>query len=174
MESSTPPPTQPPATPPADPVAKSNKQAMYILLGLLVIVGVVVAVVLLRGESKEEKALQAVCTARADIQSTVDRLIATDLSDFTLDQFKSDVSSIQGDIKTIQDNEQDLGVDRREQIKQATAQFTSTLRSTAGSLLTSTSLNDAGDTLQAASADLATAYRAALEPIDCSGVDVDG
>ncbi|MGB0889591.1 MAG: YebC/PmpR family DNA-binding transcriptional regulator, partial [Solirubrobacterales bacterium] len=98
-----------------------------------------------------------------------------DVQDFLLDFADSgDVGNDTGiPTKTIQDNEKDLGVDRREAIKQATAQFTSTLRSTAGSLLTSTSLTDAGDTLQAASADLATAYRAALEPVDCSGVDVN-
>lgn len=173
MEASTPPPTVPPATPPADPVAKSNKQAMYIIVGLLVVVGVVLAIVLLGGESKEEKALAAVCGARADIQKTVDGLVTTDFANFTLDQFKDDVASIQSNLKTIKDNEPNLGVDRRAEIKQATDQFTSTIRSTAGSLLTSTSLNDAQETLEVAASDLATGYRAALEPVDCSGVDVE-
>lgn len=174
MEASTPPPSAtPPATPPADPVAKSNKQAMFIIVGLLVVIGVVLAIVLLGGESKEDKALAAVCGARANIQTTVDRLVTTDLQDFTLNQFKDDVASIQSDLKTIKDNEPDLGVDRRQEIKQATDQFTSTIRSTAGSLLTSTSLNDAQEKLQTAASDLATGYRAALEPVDCSGVDTE-
>lgn len=178
MEASTPPPTQPPAstppaTPPADPVAKSNKQALYIIVGLLAVVGVILAVVLLGGESKEDKALAAVCGARADIQKTVDGMVTTDFANFTLDQFKNDVASIQSNLKTIKDNEAELGVDRRQEVKQATDQFTSTIRSTAGSLLTSTSLNDAQEKLQTAASDLATGYRAALEPVDCSGVETE-
>lgn len=173
MEASTPPPTQPPITSP-DPVAKSNRIAMFIILGLVAIVAIVLAVFLLGGESKEEKALANVCAARVDIQQRIDSLVTTDLADFTLNQFKEDVAAIQSDIKTIRDNEADLGVDRRQQIETATKQFTATIRATAGSLLTSTSINDAQETLQTAASELATGYRAALEPIDCSGVDTDG
>lgn len=166
MEASAP---TPPATP--DPVAKSNKQAMYVIGGILIIVAIVAAVFFLTRESKEDKALQAVCDARTDIQQRVNGLVTTQPTDFTLDKFKDDVAAIQADIKTIQDNEAELGVDRKAEVQQATQQFVSTLRSTAGSLLTSTSISDAQETLQTAASDLATGYKAALEPIDCSSVD---
>lgn len=166
MEASAP---TPPAAP--DPVAKSNRMAMYILGGLVIIVAIVAAVFFFGKESKEDKALQAVCDARADIQQRVNSLVTTQPSDFTLNGFKEDVAAIQADIKTIQDNEAELGVDRKQEVQQASQQFVSTIRSTAGSLLTSTSINDAQDKLQAAASDLATGYKAALEPIDCSGVD---
>lgn len=166
MEASAP---TPPATP--NPVAKSNKQALYILGGILIIVIVVAGIFLLTRESKEDKALQAVCDARADIQDRVNSLVTTQPADFTLDQFKQDVAAIQDDIKTIRANEPKLGVDRKQEVQQATQLFVATIRSTAGSLLTSTSINDAQDKLQAAASDLSTGYKAALEPIDCSGVD---
>lgn len=172
MEASTPPPTQPPITAP-DPVAKSNRIAMFIILALIAIVAVVLAFVLLGGESKEEKALANVCAARADIQSRVDKLVTTDFADFTLSGFKSELAGIQADIKTIQANEADLGIDRKQQIQDATRQFGTTIKATTGSLLTTKSLNDAEATLQAAASDLATGYRAAFTPVDCTGVDIE-
>lgn len=168
MEASTPPPITSP-----DPVARSNRIAMLIILALVAVVGVILAFVLLGGESKEDKALANVCAARADIQQRVDGLVTTDYADFTLSKFKEDIAAIQSDIKTIQANEADLGIDRKQQIQDATRQFSTTIKATAGSLLTTKSLNDAQDTLQAAASDLATGYRAAFTPVDCSGVDTD-
>lgn len=165
MESSSP--------PPVDPVATSNRRALLILLGIAAVVAVVAAVVLLGGESKEEQALSTVCAARADINSRIDSLLETDIDDFKLEDFKEDVSKIMDDLKAIRESQPELSQDRGAQISQANSQFGAALSSITGELLKSSSLSDAANTLQGASADLATAYKAALQPVDCTGVDLN-
>src|SRR5262245_57999497 len=75
------------------------------------------------GESDSEEAQNAVCDARDGIQSSVQNLRSLTLSTATADQVQSDVESIQSDLQTIADNQDQLDEDRRNQVQTARAQF---------------------------------------------------
>lgn len=159
------------SAPHPDPVAKSNK-TVFVVLGvvlLLVVIGVVAY--LATRTSEEEKALQAVCTSRADIQKRVDSLASTSPATFTLDQFKSDISGIQNDLKTIKANEDKLNPDRKQEIQQANEAFKNAVTSTVSGIGTSISVSNAKETLTNAGKQLVESYKVTLSPVDCTGVD---
>ncbi len=159
------------STPAPDPVAKSNRTVMIVLGSILLVVVLGLIVFFVTRTSKEEKALQAVCTARQDIQTRVDNLASTTVTNFTVDGFKSDVNGIVQDLKTIKDNQADLDPDRKQQIQQANEQFGSEVSSTLRSLGTSLSLENAQAKLKSAGEQLVESYKTTLQPVDCSGVD---
>lgn len=162
------------STPAPDPVAKSNRTVLIVLGSILLVVALGLIVFFVTRTSQEEKALQAVCSARADIQNRVDNLASTTVTNFTVDGFKSDVNGIVNDLKTIKDNQSELDVDRKQQIQQATEQFGSEVSSTLRSLGTSLSLENAQAKLKTAGQQLIDSYKATLQPVDCSGVDTSG
>lgn len=165
MEASTP-------TPGPSPTQKSNKIVGLVLGAVLAVVALGLVVFFVTRESPEEKALQAVCKARADIQTRVDDLAATTLTNFTLDGFKANVEGIRNDVATIRTNEKELGVDRRADIKAANQQFTTSLTTTLKSLGTSLSIDNAKEKLTQSGQELVSAYKQTLQPIDCTGVDI--
>ncbi len=156
-----------------DPVAKSNK-TVAIALGAIVVVVVVglIAFFALR-TSPEEKALQSFCESRVSVQQHVESLATMTPTTVTLDAIKSDLDAIRDGVATMRQNEQELGVDRKSQIRQATGTFFSQLGSIGSSLLRSTSVDDARKAVETAGAQLLASYEETLAPIDCSGVDVD-
>ena len=56
----------------------------------------------------------------------------------------------------------------QDQVKQANAEFKSTVQSVSGSLLRSLSLSGAQEQLKTAASQLRAGYQKALAPIDCS------
>ena len=163
------------ASPPAqDPVKKSNRTVLYIFGGLLLIVAIVAGVFLLTRQSEEEKALEAVCTSRADIAKRVDNIASTGITDFTVNGFKENISGIQNDLKTIKANDAKLNPNRKQEIQSATTEFTNSLTSIAKNLGTDLSLSNAQTKLEQAGTELVSSYKASLEPVDCSGVDTGG
>jgi uncharacterized protein YjbJ (UPF0337 family) len=120
------------------------------------------------GESKEDKAKNTVCDARADISKQVDQLKGLTISTATADDVQQSVKAINSDLSKIKDAQGDLSDDRRQQVEAATKTFTSQVQSIVESLGSSTSLRDAASQLSSATQQLAAAYKQSLAPIDCS------
>lgn len=169
MESSSPAPD--PVTP--DPVSKSNKTVLLVVGSLLVVVVLALVVYFVTRTSPEEKALQAVCTARQDISKRVDSLAQTTLANFTLEGFKADLNGIKNDVQIIQENEAKLKPNRKQQIQQANQEFKSEVSSILSQLGRSLSLENAKDKLETAGTDLVASYQRTLALADCSGVKID-
>ncbi len=159
------------SSPAPDPVAKSNRTVLVVLGSILLVVVVGLVVYFVTRTSEEDKALQAVCSSRSDIQKRVDSLASISPATFTLDQFKSDISGIQNDLKTIKDNEQKLNPDRKAEIQQANEAFKNSVTSTLSSLGTSISVTNAKDKLADAGKQLVESYKTTLAPVDCTGVE---
>lgn len=160
------------STPPADPVAKSNRTVLLVLGSLLVVILLGLVVFFVTRESEEEKALQAVCSSRADIQKRVESLASTNVTNFTLNGFKENVQGISNDVATIRKNESKLHPDRKQEIQAANQQFEDAVTTSLKSLGTSLSLSNVQDKLKTAGEDLVNSYKTSLEPVDCSGVDI--
>ena len=120
------------------------------------------------GESKEDKAHTAVCSARADISKQVDQLKGLTVSTVTVDKVQNALKAINDDLSKIKDAQGDLTDDRRQQVEAATKTFTSQVQSIIESLGSSTSLRDAASQLSSATQQLAAAYKQSFAPIDCS------
>ncbi|MBJ7459130.1 MAG: hypothetical protein JHD02_08085 [Thermoleophilaceae bacterium] len=160
------------SAPQPDPVSKSNKTVLIVLGSLLVVIVLGLIVYFVTRESEEEKALTAVCTARADIQKRVESLASTNITNFTLNGFKENVSGISNDVATIRDNQSKVNPDRKAELQAANQQFETAVTDTLKSLGTSLSLENAQDKLKSAGQELVNSYKETLEPVDCSGVDI--
>jgi outer membrane lipopolysaccharide assembly protein LptE/RlpB len=120
------------------------------------------------GDSAEEKAQSQVCEARANIQKSINALKGLTVSTATTDEIRRQVEAIRKDLGTIRNAQGDLNADRREQLQSANAQFTDTIRTTAQTVLRSTSAQEASTELRQAADQLETTYESTLAPIDCS------
>jgi hypothetical protein len=119
------------------------------------------------GESKEDKAKNQVCDARADISKQVNELKGLTAATVTTDGVKSALTSIQNDLQKISDAQGDLNAERKQQVQNATTQFTSSLSSIASDLGQSLSAADAKTQLQTNLQSLADAYQKSLAKVDC-------
>lgn len=119
------------------------------------------------GDSKQDQAKTAVCDARDDIGTQIDRLTSLTISTATVDDVKSSLQAIQGDLQTIADNRADLPDDRRQEIETATKTFTDQVRTVAGELGKSLSLSEARGQLSTALTELGNAYRTTLAQVKC-------
>jgi valyl-tRNA synthetase len=119
------------------------------------------------GESKEDKAHKAVCSARADIGKQVNQLESLTISTATADDVQQSVKAINSDLSKIKDAQGDLSDDRRQQVQDATKSFTSQLQSIAGSVGRSTSLSEAKAQLTGALQQLGDAYKQSFAKVDC-------
>lgn len=160
------------SAPPPNPVGRSNKIVFIILGSVLAVIVLGLIIFFATRTSEQEKALQAVCKARADISTRVDRLSQTTVTNFTVQSFKADIEGISADVSTIKDNEAKLGIDRKAQIKAANAQFKNDLTTTLKSLGTSLSVENAQTKLREAGQQLVDSYKQSLAPVDCTGVDI--
>jgi hypothetical protein len=120
------------------------------------------------GESDEEKAQNAVCDARDDIQKRVDDLAGLTITSASIDQVTNNLSAIRDDLQKIADAQGDLEPDRQQEVEQAGKQFRSELQKTAGDVVSgATSGEEAGAQLKSSLEDLASSFRTAYEPVDC-------
>jgi hypothetical protein len=120
------------------------------------------------GESKEEKAQDKVCKARAGIKSEVDSLGKLTPTTVTIDGVRSSVDSIKADLKTIGNAQADLSGDRRSELKAANTAFTASIRKIAENVLRSQSIEEAKTQLTAAVDTLGASYKSTLATFDCS------
>ena len=120
------------------------------------------------GESDSEQAQDAVCEARDGIQTSVDDLRSLTPSTATADQVQSDIQSIQSDLATIADNQDQLAEDRRNEVSTARAQFELQIDQIAKGLANSATPQEAVQQYRTSVAALENAYQESLAPIDCS------
>ena len=119
------------------------------------------------GESKQDKAKNTVCDARADIGKQVDKLKGLTVSTVTLEGVQQSLQAVRSDLSKIKDAQGDLSSDRRQQVKDANQAFTSKVQSIVSTVGKSTSLSDAKAQLTSAVQDLAAAYQQSFAKIDC-------
>ena len=119
------------------------------------------------GDSKEEKASNQVCDARADIQKQVNTLKGLTISTATTSQITKSLNAIGDDLAKIKDAQGDLNDERKKEVQQANKDFESSVKSIASDLGTATSLSDAKSQLSAALQKIATSYEQTFAKIDC-------
>jgi hypothetical protein len=132
-------------------------------LALVIALGLVAC-----GESKEEKAKAQVCSARSDISKQVTALSSLTLSTEVVSEAKAHIEAIGSDLGKIKSAQPDLEPARREQVEKATHQFEAEVKAATDELTSNLSLTNAKSKLTSAAHQLATGYKQALEPIDCS------
>jgi len=120
------------------------------------------------GESDEEKAQNAVCDARDDIEKRLDDLAGLTITSASIDQVTNNLKAIRDDLQTIADEQGDLEPERRDEVEQAGKEFRSELGQTANDLISgATSGEEAGARLKSSLEKLAQSFRTAYEPVDC-------
>ena len=120
------------------------------------------------GESKEDKAQTTVCSARADIKTQVDELKGMTVTTATLDGVRANLKAIADSLSKIATAQRDLTGERKQEAQKATQTFKSEVTSVTRELVTSVSLADGKQQIQAALDGLASSYQSAFSPLDCS------
>jgi transposase len=137
---------------------------MPILAVLIALAALLVAC----GESEEDKAQNAVCDARADIEKRVDDLAGLTITTASIDQVTNNLEAIRDDLKKIAAEQGDLEPERRQEVEEAGKRFRSQVETTAEDLVSGAkSGEEAGASLGSALDELAKTFRAAYEPVDC-------
>jgi hypothetical protein len=137
----------------------------------MAIIGLLLAAVVVSagcGESKEDKALSDICSARDDINEQVDKLKGLTITTGTTSEVKDSLRQIQDDLSKIADATGDVSEERRKEIQDANETFTSTAKATVREVGRTVSIEDAGKQLQVAFDQLAESYQSSLGQIDCS------
>jgi Rad3-related DNA helicase len=120
------------------------------------------------GESEEEKAQNAVCDARADIERRVDDLAGLTITTASIEQVTNNLEGIRDDLEKIAAERDDLEPEQRREVEAAGEEFRSELETTARDLLSgAASGEEAGARVGAALDDLAASFRDAYGPLDC-------
>jgi hypothetical protein len=120
------------------------------------------------GESEEEKAQNAVCDARADIERRVDDLSGLTITSVSIDRVTSNLEAIGDDLNTIAAEQEQLSPERRREVEQAGERFRSQLETTARDLVSGeTSGEEAGAAVGSSLDDLAKSFREAYAPVEC-------
>jgi uncharacterized phage infection (PIP) family protein YhgE len=120
------------------------------------------------GESKSDKAMAQVCSARDDITKQLDDLKNLTITTATTSQVSDSLQAIQNDLRKIGDARKDLADEDRQQVEKANQAFASSVRKTFADVGTKMSLQDAATQLKAAFQDLADSYRNTFGRISCS------
>ena len=121
------------------------------------------------GESEEEKAQNAVCDARADIEKRVDDLAGLTITSASIDQVRNNLEAIRDDLEEIAAEQGDLEPERRQDVEEAGKRFRSQLQTTAKDFVSgATSGEEAGASLGSALDELAKSFRKAYAPVDCA------
>jgi hypothetical protein len=138
---------------------------MIRILALCVMLG---ALLVACGESDEEKAQNAVCDARADIEQRVGDLADLTLTTVSIERVTDNLAAIRDDLEQIAAERDNLAPDQRAAVEEAGDRFRSQLETSAQALISGeTSAEEAGRQAGAALDDLATSFREAYGPVDC-------
>ena len=120
------------------------------------------------GESEEEKAQNAVCDARADIQERVDDLAALTITTASIDEVRDNLEAIRDDLEKIAAEREDLAPEQRQEVEQAATSFRSELETAARDVVSGAVGGDEASARAGAALDeLAKSFRDAYGPIDC-------
>ena len=120
------------------------------------------------GQSKADKAMAQVCSARDGITKQVDDLKNLTISSATSSQVTNSLQAIQKDLQKIGAARKDLSDANREQVDKANQAFASSVRKTFAEIGTKTSLQTAATQLKAAFQDLANSYANTFGKLSCS------
>jgi hypothetical protein len=101
---------------------------MKLMLGILLVSAALLSAC---GESDEEKAQNAVCDARADIEKRVDDLASLDVTSVSIDRVTNNLEAIGEDLEKIAAEREDLSSEQRRAVEQAGEQFSSEVEATA-------------------------------------------
>jgi hypothetical protein len=118
------------------------------------------------GESEQAKAEKTVCSAKANIASSVQSLQSTTLQTLNVSKVQSEINSIDEELQKIKQAEGQLNATRKAEVEKANQAFSAQLSSLANEL-TSLSLASAGAQLKAAASKLATSYQQAFASVKC-------
>jgi len=136
---------------------------------LLIVVLLVPAIALAAcGSSEEDDAMAAVCSARDGIAKQVDELKSLTLTTATTDQVSESVQAIRRDLDSIRDNRQQLSDDNREAVQAANDAFSEQIRSLAGTIGRTVSVEEAQAQVKTSLEQLAASYRDTFGRPDCS------
>lgn len=119
------------------------------------------------GESKQDKAKNTVCSARADIKKQVQTLQSLTLSSSTANQVSSSLDAIKNDVQKISNAQSDLSPQRKTQVQNANKAFSQQVQSIVSQLGSGLSPSNAEQKLKTAANQLAASYQSALAPISC-------
>lgn len=119
------------------------------------------------GESKEDDALAAVCSARDGIAKQVDELQSLTVTTATTSKVKDGIQAISKDLTTIRENREDLSDDHREEVQAANDAFADQVRELAGTVARTLSTEDAAAQLESSLKQLAASYRDTFGQLDC-------
>jgi Tfp pilus assembly protein PilP len=120
------------------------------------------------GESKEDDALAAVCSARDGIAKQVDELQSLTLTTATTSQVTDSMQAIRDGLATIRDNREELSDDRRQDVQAANDAFAAQVRELAGAVGKTVSIEGATAQVKTSLEQLATTYRGTFGRLDCS------
>ena len=120
------------------------------------------------GNSEEDDAQAAVCSARDDISKEVEKLQSLTLTTATTSQVSDGLEAIRNDLKTIRDSREKLSDDRRKEVDAANAAFADQITALAGTIGRSVSVEGAATELEKSLDQLATSYRDSFGRIECS------
>lgn len=120
------------------------------------------------GQSTQDKAKDTVCNSVKAINGSINSLKTLNAQTATADGIKSDVKTIQDNLTKIKDAEKDLAADRKAQVAAGVTQFSAQLKSIGQGLTSNLTPAKAKQQVTAAATQLAAAFTAALQPINCS------
>jgi hypothetical protein len=118
--------------------------------------------------SKEDKALAQVCDARASIRSQIDGIRALPATRSSVSKLADGAKVIRTDLEQISNAQDDLAPDRKQQVEAAGKSFGNDVKQVAGEAAASGLTGNAGTAVRDAADQLATSFKQALAPIDCS------
>lgn len=118
--------------------------------------------------STQQRAQTAVCNARDDIATQVNRLSSLTVTTATVDQVRSGLTAIANDLQTIANQQSELSSQRRSEVEQASRTFADQVSTIVSDLGTNLSVSAAQRQLQSALDQLAVAYRNSLAQVNCS------
>jgi hypothetical protein len=134
---------------------------------LPIVVALALALASCGGDSKEEKAQNQVCDARADISKQVDKLKGMTVATVSTDAVSQSLSAISSDVSKIASAQGDLSDERRQQVQSANQEFAKQIRGIAQQIATTKSAADAKSALTSALQKLGDAYKQTFAKVDC-------
>jgi hypothetical protein len=120
------------------------------------------------GSSEEDDAMAAVCSARDGIAKQVDELSSLTLTTATTSQVTENVQVIRDDLDTIRDSRAQLSDDNRKAVEAANDAFADQIRSLAGTIGRTVSIESARAEVKTSLEQLAASYRDTFGRLDCS------
>ena len=144
----------------------AHARSMTHRIATTLLASVALAAVGCGADSAEEKARTQVCDARANIQKSINSLKGLTLATGTTDEIRQQLEAIRKELGTIRSAQGDLNADRRAQLQSANDKFADTIRTSAQTVLRSTSAQEASTELRQAADQLETTYKSTLSPID--------